>query len=108
MLGILTWGIASALFCGLIAAALNLWLSKWHFRLRVLAALLASLLPTVAAVCFVLGSPSNFGLLLSMSPDEFLIPFVIQIVVVLILAVPTAWLISSRAVRERPSIETFE
>lgn len=101
------WSLASALFCGLVAVALNRWASGWSFARRVAVATLASVIPAIGAVGIAL-APSEGQVLLSMSPDEFVIPFILQIVMIIVVAIPVAWLLSRRAPTIRTRTDVFD
>lgn len=93
MLPYIVFSAMSAVWGGVVAFALNRWSSGWSLPRRVVISVMASLVPIFGFAGFALAS--SFGrVLLSMSPDEFLVPFAIQIVLILALSAPVAWLVS--------------
>jgi hypothetical protein len=53
-------------------------------------------------------APSKGQVLLSMSPNEFLIPFALQIIMVVVTALPVAWLISRRSSKPLMPTDVFD
>lgn len=97
MVAYLIWGFAGALVAGLVAFALNKWMPGWSLARRVGFAVAAgTALPfgIVVFYFFSLGSISLWS-----SPDEFLIPFTLQCLLIIVLSAPTAWLISRRVAK---------
>lgn len=101
------WSIGGALLCGVVALALNRWARSWELRTRVGIATLVSLFPAMAIVVIVV-APGRGQVLLSMSPDEFLLPFAFQILMVLALSVPVAWLVSRRSPKSQIQTDVFK
>jgi sensor histidine kinase regulating citrate/malate metabolism len=103
---ILLWAFASALFGGLLAVALNRWAVGWSLVTRALVAVSASISPTFGIV--VVGFAALGPISLWLSPDEFLIPFALQVFLILVFAAPIVWLISRRAARKPAVKEVFD
>jgi len=102
----LAWAIAVALIAGLVAAALSRWLAGLSLAKRILFAVMASTLPSFGIVGFYV---SRLGLIsLWFSPDEFLIPFTLHILLVVAISAPIAWLISRRRMRPPMHRDVFD
>lgn len=83
----------SSLLGAVVAFALNRWFPLWSLTRRAVVAVATSFLPAFALVAFAL-APSSGEVLLSMSPDEFLVPFAIQIALILVVSAPVALFVS--------------
>jgi len=99
-----------ALPCALLGAIVALALCRWAPNLTVTARIL---LASTASICPVLGmvaiaAGGSPQVLLSMSADEFLIPFALQNTFITALAAPAAWLISRRRRKPRAPSDVFE
>lgn len=94
-MGYMIWSFASALIGGLVSIALNKWASSWSLARRVLIAVAAATLPTLGIVAFYFAALGPISLWFS--PDEFLIPFALQVFMIVVVSAPIAWLISRRA-----------
>ena len=91
------WGIVCALFGTMVAFALHKWAANWAPATRVLLATVASTFPVFGIAGLALAALGGFPMsVLAMSPDEFLIPFAFQIVLVVTFAAPATWLVSRR------------
>lgn len=97
----LLFSALSSLLCAVVAFALNRWVPQWSLTRRTVVAVAASFIPAFALVAFAL-APSYGGVLLSMSPDEFLAPFAIQIVLILVVSAPVALFVSWHGRGRRP------
>jgi hypothetical protein len=106
LIGPLVWSFASALVGGLVSLALNKWAARWSLVKRVSFAVAASTFPTIGIVGFLL--MANPTLSVWWSADEFLIPFALQIVLILVFAAPVAWLISRRGSRKPVPTDVFD
>ncbi|MBW8752574.1 MAG: hypothetical protein JF595_00235 [Sphingomonadales bacterium] len=103
------WGIACAMFGTLIAFALHKWAANWNFTTRVVVATIASTFPVLGIAAFALAALVGFPMsALSLSPTEFLIPFAVQIVLIVTFAIPATWLVSRRARNPRHPTGVFE
>lgn len=90
-----------------VAFALIRWAISWSVLSRTLVAAASSLVLIVLLVGA--ATRGDFGLLVSLGPDEFLEPFTVQILANIALALPIAWLISRRHVdRAALHLEIFE
>jgi membrane protein implicated in regulation of membrane protease activity len=94
LLGYIIFSFAGALLCGVIALALNRWVPGWSLTRRTLIAAIASVFPASSIAGFLLVRDPQ--VLFSMSPDEFLIPFTFQIIMILVISLPIAWLVARR------------
>lgn len=103
--GYLLWSFASALIGGAVALALNKWATSWSWMVRFLVAEAASILPfcIVAFYLFELGNISLWT-----SPDEFLLPFALQVFLILVVSTPTVWLVSRRRARKPAPTDVFD
>ena len=102
----LLWAFASALIGGFVAFALNRRAVGWSLVTRVLFAIAASLSPTFGIVAFLFAAVGPISVWFS--PDEFLIPFAVQLVLIVALATPVAWLVSRRGVRNPVPTDVFD
>lgn len=96
--------------CALLGAAVALALYKWATSLTVIT---RGILAMIASICPVLGlaaiaAGGSPQVLLSMSPDEFLVPFSVQIALIIALAAPLIWLISRCRPKPRAPSKVFE
>ena len=106
LIGYLAWSFASALFGGLLAAALNKWAAGWSLMTRFLVAIAASIFPTFVIVGFYMVALGAIPLWTSL--DEFLIPFALQILLIVIVSTPIAWLVSRRGARNPVPTDVFD
>jgi hypothetical protein len=106
LIALLVWSFAGALIGGLVSLALNKWAAGWSLPKRIFLAVAASIFPTIGIVGFLL--IANPTLSVWWSPDEFLIPFALQIALVLAFSAPLAWLVSRRGARKPVPIDTFD
>jgi hypothetical protein len=88
------FAVLCALFGVIVALALNKWAVGRTVTIRTFLASAASLFPALGIVAIAAGGSPE--LLLAMSPDEFLIPFALQLAAIIALAAPSAWLVSRR------------
>jgi hypothetical protein len=103
------WGIACAMFGTLVAFALHKWAANWNFTTRVAVATVASTFPVFGIAAFALTALGGFPMsVLSLSPSEFLIPFAVQIVLIVTFAIPATWLVSRRTRKPRHPTSVFE
>lgn len=107
LIAYVVWGLASALFCGLVALVLNRFASRWRTELRLITATVSSVFPTMAITVLVL-APSGAAILGFMDLDEFLVPFALQIFIILALSAPVAWLISRQRPQSHIPTDIFE
>jgi hypothetical protein len=98
--------IPCALWGALIAFALGRWAVSLTVITRSLLATIASIFPVAGMAAIATGG--SLQLLLSMSPDEFIVPFSVQIALIVFLAAPPIWLISRRRPKARHPSEVFE
>jgi hypothetical protein len=96
----LLWSFASALVGALVSLALNRWARGWALKTRVLVAVAGATLPTFGVV-ILLAYPGMSSLLLS--PDEFLKSFALQVLLIVVVSAPIAWLLSRRARKPLPT-----
>jgi ABC-type Fe3+ transport system permease subunit len=109
LIAIAVWTIGSTLVGALVAVLLNRRAAARSRWLRTLVATAFALLPTMLiTMVALLSSGDPLSLILSMSPDEFIIPLAIQLAIILLIASPMLWLISRRVRRERPETKVFE
>lgn len=101
------WCVASALLCWIAALALRRWMPRRSVCARTAFATMIAIFPVFILVGWAI-LPSYGAVLLSMSPDEFLIPVSIQIVMILIVATPIAWLVSRRRGKDRTFTNVFD
>lgn len=103
------WAIACAIFGIIVAFALAKWASRWSVTRRVVGATCASTLPVFGVAGFALAALGGFPMsVLSMSLDEFLIPFFIQLTLIVAFSAPATWLVSRQA-RNAPHLaDIFE
>jgi hypothetical protein len=94
------WSFASALVGALVAVALNKWSRGWALKTRMFFAVAGAILPTFGVVAF-FAYPGMSSFLLSF--DEFLIPFALQILMVVAVSAPIAWLVSRTARKPVPT-----
>ena len=106
VVGTLPWALGVALVGGLVALALRRWVRGWSVRKRVCVVLAASLSPPLAIVAFYMARLGPISLWLS--PDEFLIPFAVHLLVVAAVSTPIAWLVSRRALRQPVPTDVFD
>ncbi len=103
------WTFGSALVGALVAVLLNRRAASRSRRLRTLVAIAFALLPTIlTTILALLSSGDPLSLILSMSPDELIIPLVIQLAAILLIASPISWFISGRVRKERFETRVFE
>jgi hypothetical protein len=106
-MGEIIWSVASALLGGVAAVALHRWASERSVLERTIFASAIALAPTLMIVAWALlqaeGATTFF-----MSLDEFWIPIVFQISMILILALPVSWLVSRRKRTDRSLSSIFE
>lgn len=103
------WGVACAMFGTLVAFALHKWAANWNFTTRVAVATVASTFPVFGVAAFALTALGGFPMsALSLSAGEFLIPFVVQIVLIITFAIPATWLVSRRTRKPRHPTDVFE
>ncbi|HET9628574.1 MAG TPA: hypothetical protein VFP14_03725 [Novosphingobium sp.] len=100
------FSIVSALWAALFVMGLNKWASGSTVLARTCLGMIAALAPAVILVVIAV-LPSSGVVLLSMSPDEFLVPFIDQNLLTLAMAGPVAWLVARRVVRTS-SAEVFD
>ena len=104
MLGELISMILFAVPCAVLglmfALALRRWAAHRSVMVRTILASVASIVPLVGLIVF--AADGSLGILLSLSLDEFLIPFAIQVGLVFALTAPGAWLVSKR--QKSPSL----
>lgn len=109
LIAIAVWTVVSTLVGALVAVLLNrnaAGRSRW---LRTLISTAFALLPDMLLTVVVLISPGEpLALILSMSPDEFLIPFALQLAIVLVISLPLMWTISGRVPEGRHEADVFE
>ena len=104
--GYLVWSFVGALVAALVSVALNRWAPGWSVVKRVFLAVSAATLPTIGIAAFFLFSLGSISLWFS--PDEFLIPFTLQVLLAVVVSAPLAWLISRRGVRRPVPTDVFE
>ena len=104
--GYLLWSFASALIGGAAALALNKWATSWSWMVRFLVAEAASILPTFGMVAFFFFQLRNISLWTS--PDEFLLPFALQVFLIFVVSTPTVWLVSRRRARKPAPTDVFD
>ncbi|AXB80189.1 hypothetical protein [Novosphingobium sp. P6W] len=103
------WCIAGIIITILTAFGLNRWKSEWTHARRALISILASTAPVIGITAFLLASLRNaFSLILTLDPDEFLVPFGCQILLSVISAAPLGWWMSRTQRAPRPSATVFE
>lgn len=102
----LVWSFASALFGGLSAAALNKWAGGWSLTARFLVAMAASILPTAAIVGSYMVALGAIPLWTSL--EDFLIPFALQIFLIVVVSAPIVWLVLRRGVRNAVATDVFD
>ncbi|HWU02673.1 MAG TPA: hypothetical protein VN222_08055 [Novosphingobium sp.] len=93
----------------MVAIAMNQWASERSLAVRTAMASLIATLPILSMATFALITLGDFpAILFQMTPAEFLIPFTVQIVLILVLAAPLAWLISRHGARLPSKASVFE
>jgi len=103
------WGVPCAMFGTMVAAALARWAVRWNLTTRIILATIASASPVLAVAGIASASMGDFPMsVLSLSPDEFLIPLAIQLVLILVFATPAIWLVSRRMKHESSLQDIFE
>jgi len=103
------WTFGSTLVGALVAVLLKRRAASRGHRLRTFVAMAFALLPTMLiTMVALLSSGDPLSLILSMSPDEFIIPLAIQLAAILLIASPILWLISRRVRQERSATKVFE
>jgi predicted dienelactone hydrolase len=100
------WAIVSALIAGLLALALNRWTPHWSRRKRNVIAVGLATFPTFG----IAGALMMVNPLLSVwwSLDEFIIPFAVQIALILVFSVPVVMLAATRDARTAGLKEVFD
>ena len=97
------------LLTSIVALALGRWANGWPLVQRTLLATAASILPVLGATAFVLATLDNVAsMILSLDPEEFLIPLGLQIFANIILAAPVSWWISRRRHYRQDPATPFE
>lgn len=104
--GLAVFAVPCALFGVIVAFALNRWAVGRTVATRTFLASAASICPVVGIVAIAAGGSPE--LLFAMSPDEFLIPFALQLAVIIALATPAAWLVSRRGRGPRSPSQFFD
>ena len=79
-----------------VALALNRWMADRTPSVRAGLAIVAAILPAVVAALVAI-APSRGAVLLSMSPDEFLLPFLLQNLLTLLVATPVGLVMARKA-----------
>jgi Mn2+/Fe2+ NRAMP family transporter len=102
----IVWSVVSALVGAVAAWLLRRRLPDYSVRRRTFIAMAAALAPSFIIVGWI-SLPTGAGLLLSMSLGEFLIPFAIQLAMILIISAPFAWLVSRRKVPDQSISDIF-
>lgn len=89
-------------------AAIALWKFQagWTVGLRTCLASIVSISPILILTAIATGGSPE--LLFTMSPDEFLVPFSLQIALTLALAGPVTWLVSRRRKEQQSLADVFE
>jgi hypothetical protein len=100
------WALCVALISAVVAVALRKWAVGWGLWKRVLFAVAASAAPSFGIVVFFMVQLGPISLWFS--PDEFLISFVLHILLIIAVATPIAWLISRRAARKPAPTDVFD
>ncbi|MBB4152015.1 hypothetical protein [Sphingobium scionense] len=89
------WCVAGIIITIMTALGLNRWRPEWTHARRALISITASTTPVIGITAFLLGSLDGpFSLILTLEPDEFLVPFGFQILVSVFSAAPLGWWIS--------------
>lgn len=89
------WCVAGIIITIMTALGLNRWRSEWTHARRALISIAASTTPVIGITAFLLASLHDpFSLILTLDPDEFLVPFGFQILVSVFSAAPLGWWIS--------------
>ena len=91
----LVFSLLSAWVTFLVALALNRWMAERKSSVRAGLAIIAAILPAIAAV-LVAVAPSGGAVLLSTSPDEFMVPFILQNLLTLAIAAPVGLVMSRK------------
>lgn len=106
VVGSLPWALIAGLLGALVALALRRWVRAWSIEKRICVALAVSLSPSLLIVALY---AAKLGLIsMWFSPDEFLIPFAVHILVVAAVSTPIAWLVSRRAPRQPVPTDVFD
>jgi len=105
--GAVVFGVASGVIGGMAVAGLNRWLPGYSIRARTWMGIAVALTPEFLLVAIAI-LPSSGVVLLSMSPDEFLVPFTVQILLTLAIAAPMAWLVARRVAVGTASVDVFD
>ena len=98
------FAVPCAIFGVMVAFLLRKWAAGRTVAMRTFIASVASTIPALGVVAYVAGGSPTIIFL--MSPDEFLIPFVFQIALILAVAAPAVWFVSRR--RPRTPTNVFE
>ena len=103
------WTTVSTLVSAIAATLLNRHAARRGRALRAAIATAAAAMPALAVTAVVLLSTGDpLSLILSMSPDEFLLPFAFQLAISLAVALPVSWLISRYEPDGRHGAGVFE
>lgn len=98
----IVWTAFSTFVGAIVAIILNRHAAERSRWLRAAIATATALMPALLVTALVLLSVGHpLSLLLSMSPEEFLLPFAFQLAITLSVALPVSWLISRQKPDER-------
>lgn len=105
----IVWTAVSTLVAAIVAMLLNRHAIRRSRALRTALATAAAAMPALAVTAVVLLSTGDpVSLILSMSPDEFLLPFAFQLAISLVVALPVSWLIGRYEPEGRHRASVFE
>jgi hypothetical protein len=97
------WAIACAIFGIIVALALARWAASRSVTARTVVATSASTLPVLGVAGFALALGGFPISVLSTSFVEFLVPFAMQLALIVAFSAPAIWLVSRRA-RKAPHL----
>ena len=102
----IVWSIPSVFIGVLVAVGLTRWAGSWSLAKRVLISLAAATFPNFGLAGFLLMANPRLSVWFSL--DEFLIPFSLQIALILVITAPLVWLVSRRIAQKPVPTDVFE